>query len=131
MADDFLADVKKEIAKEEGKDPTCQAKTKNNVSCQNTAVFPADEPKFCHLASHQSQYQTPKTETQDEIDGDEAHIFASKRSHQKLIINQGENRYIVRFEQGMYMTNDDKEAALILDYINRHYNLKQVIEKVQ
>ena len=137
----------KEVEQEEKEDKKCIAKTSAGNSCNNTAIWPEDNPQACHLESHQNQIkaieeaeQELEESEEDEIEeviaekidtGHQGHIFSSQRKDHKLIIQTNKRRIVVRFNKGVYKTTDDIEAKLIQDYVNKHSNLKSVIEKVQ
>ena len=38
--------------------PRCQAITASGNQCSNPAIYPEDDPQYCHISSHQKKYNT-------------------------------------------------------------------------
>jgi len=67
----------------------------------------------------------------DETEGE--HIFGSKRSSHKIIVDypDSERYFRAEFEKGVYRTTDDEKAKLLEEKVENNPNLRAVITKVQ
>ena len=127
----------------------CQAKTAEGESCQNVAVFPENDPQYCHLPQHQSmhgvdediQSATTKKEKEDDSEQQdepeqfevnvEKHVFASDRSNHTIVFEHEGEKIEADFNKGVWQTNDDEIAMAFLQHVNSIGNLRNVVNKVQ
>jgi len=124
-------------------DRTCQAKTQEGESCSNRAVWPPDDPRFCHLPAHQpdeeeipegqlEEKEEPEKYPEDELNS--RHIFSSSRASHSVFVTYPEPEggfFIAEFEGGAYETNDDRKAKLLEEHVEERPSLKRVIEKLK
>jgi len=123
----------------------CEAKTKSGKSCQNIAVFPEDDPKYCHLPQHQEMFGSEsivEEEENNEKDEDSTikedvnfdvakHIFSSRRTRHTVVFPYKGEKEEAKFKGGMWQTSNDDKALAFLKHINSINNLRRVINKVQ
>lgn len=63
--------ARKRRRQQEKEQDQCQAITSSGEQCGNAAVWPEDDPEYCHLEAHKKQhesYESSDTEDQQEED---------------------------------------------------------------
>lgn len=128
----------------------CKATTGDGDQCNNRATIPKENPKACHLESHQKQLNVykkegektmseeksaKKTEKTDEIPNVKNHVFASKHLSHTIFVNYPEdderNHFRAQFNGGRFETNNDEKAKLLKKQVENDRNLSKKIEKVK
>lgn len=114
----------------------CEAITADGDSCKMEAKYPEDNPKYCHL--HKNKLEEGEI-TMEDVEQNKAHIFGSDvASHTVLVDYEGSpdedgerNYFRARFNDGIWQTNSDKKAKLLMEKLDNNSDLGGKITKVQ